>query len=149
MAVHILGRYCPMTVGIKGRITLRMSESASVGEVLSLVGNLQATAELVSVASNPDDSVEVAVETPAEVATFFEKLQGIDSARQVDEDPRGTPIYEVTMGDLIASPSSPSARQSLLRTQYKNLHRFVHGLPVAVHHQTADSDAPEVAEVSA
>ena len=69
-----------------------------MGEVLTLVERLQATAELVSIASTPDDNVEVAVETPDGVATFFEQLQGIDSARRVDDDPRGTPIYEVPWG---------------------------------------------------
>ena len=82
-----------------GRVALRMNERTSVGEVLTLVEMLQATAEVVSIASTPDDNVEVAVETPDGVATFFEQLQGIDSARCVDDDPRGTPIYEVTLGD--------------------------------------------------
>ena len=131
-----------------GRVALRRGESTSVGDVLLLVERLQATAELVSIVSTPDDNVEVAVETPDGVATFFEQLQGIDSARRVDDDPRGTPIYEVTLEDLIASPSSPSAGQSLMRSQYKNLHRFIHDLRVPSNHQ-ADVAGPKVAEVSA
>ena len=118
-----------------GRVALRMNERTSVGEVLTLVEMLQATAELVSIVSTPDDNIEVAVETPDGVATFFEQLQGIDSARRIDDDPRGTPIYEVTLGDFMTSPSSPSTGQSLVRSQYKNLHRFIHDLRVPSHHQ--------------
>ena len=93
-----------MTDNIKGRVTLRMSESTSAGAVLALVQGLQASAELISMTPNPDDSVEITIETPHRGATFFEQLHGIASARQVDEDIRGTPTYEVTLEDL-AAPS--------------------------------------------
>ncbi len=65
--------------------------------MLALVQRLQASADLVSVTPNPDDSIEITVDTPHEVATFFEQLQGIASARQVDEDMRGTLTYEVAL----------------------------------------------------
>ena len=71
------------------RVALRMNERTLVGEVLTLVEMLQATAEVVSIASTPDDNVEVAVETPDGVATFFEQLQGINSARRVDDGHAG------------------------------------------------------------
>ncbi len=86
-----------MTNNVKGRVTLRVSESTSAGAVFALVQRLQASAELVSMTPNPDDSVEITVDTPHEVASFFEQLQGIASARQVDEDMRGTLTYEVAM----------------------------------------------------
>ncbi len=86
-----------MTDNIKGRVTLRVGESTSAGAVLALVQRLQASAELVSMTPNPDDSIEITVDTPDEVATFFEQLQGIASARQVDEDIRGTLTYEVDL----------------------------------------------------
>ncbi len=91
-----------MTDNIKGRVTLRVSESTSAGAGLALVQRLQASAELVSMTPKPDDSVEITIETPHKVATFFEQLRGIASARQVDEDIRGTPTYEVTLEDLVA-----------------------------------------------
>ena len=91
-----------MTDNIKGRVTLRMSESTSAGAMLALVQRLQASAELVSMTPNPDDSVEITIDTPHEVATFFEQLRGVASARQVDEDIRGTLTYEVTLEDLVA-----------------------------------------------
>ncbi len=91
-----------MTDNIEGRVTLRVSESTTAGAVLALVQTLKASAELVSVAPNPDDSIEVTVDTPHEVATFFEQLQGIASARQVDEDIRGTVMYEVALEELVA-----------------------------------------------
>ena len=50
---------------------------------------------------NPDDSVEITIETPHKVATFLEQLHGIVSARQADEDIRGTPTYKVTVEDLV------------------------------------------------
>ena len=112
-----------------GRVALRMGESASVGEVLTLVQRLQAAADLVSMAANPDDSIEVTVETPYEVPTFLEKLQGIDSAQQVDDDPRGTPTYKVTLEDL----PSASSRWTNPKLRARYLHRFVQGLRVAVH----------------
>ena len=90
-----------MTDNIKGRVTLRVSESTSAGAVLALVQRLQASAELVSMTPNPDDSIEITVDTPHEVDTFFEQLQGIASARQVDEDIRGTLMYEVTLEELV------------------------------------------------
>ena len=86
----------------KGRVTLRMSESTPAGAVLALVQRLQASAELVSMTPNPDDSVEITIETPYEIATFFEQFHEIASARQVDEDIHGTPTYEVTLGDVAA-----------------------------------------------
>ncbi len=86
-----------MTDNIKGRVTLRVGESTSAGAVLALVQRLQASAELVSMTPNPDDSIEITVDTPDEVATFFEQLQGIASAQQVDEDIRGTLTYEVAL----------------------------------------------------
>ena len=86
-----------MTDNIKGRVTLRVGESTSAGAVLALVQRLQASAELVSMTPNPDDSIEITVDTPDEVATFFEQLQGIASAQQVDEDMRGTLTYEVAL----------------------------------------------------
>jgi len=52
---------------------------------------------------NPDDSIEITVDTPHEVATFCEQLQGIASARQVDEDIRGTLTYEVDLEELVAA----------------------------------------------
>ena len=82
-----------MTGNIKGRVTLRVSESTTAGAVFALVQTLQASAELVSVTPNPDDSIEITVDTPHEVANFFEQLQGIASARQVDEDTQGTLTY--------------------------------------------------------
>ena len=91
-----------MTDNIKGRVTLRVSGSTSAGTVLALVKRLQAFAELVSMTPNPDDSVEITVDTPHEVATFFEQVQGIASARQVNEDIRGTLTYEVTLEELVA-----------------------------------------------
>ena len=91
-----------MTGNIKGRVTLRVNESTSAGAVFALVQRLQAFAELVSMTPNPDDSVEITVDTPHEVATFFEQLQGIASARQVDEDIRGTLMYEVALEELVA-----------------------------------------------
>ena len=91
-----------MTDNIKGRVTLRVSESTSAGAVLALVQRLQASADLVSMTPNPDDSVEITVDTPHEVATFIEQLQGIASARQVDEDIRGILTYEVTLEELVA-----------------------------------------------
>ena len=91
-----------MTDNIKGRVTLRVSESTSAGAVLALVQRLQASADLVSMTPNPDDSVEITVDTPHEVATFFEELDGIVSAQQVDEDIPGTLTYEVTLEDLVA-----------------------------------------------
>ena len=91
-----------MTDNIKGRVTLRVSESTTAGAVLALVQTLQASAELVSVTPNPDDSIEITVDTPHEVATFFEHLQGIASARQVDADTRGTLTYEVALEELVA-----------------------------------------------
>ena len=92
-----------MTDNIKGRVTLRVGESTSAGAVLALVQRLQASAELVSMTPNPDDSIEITVDTPDEVATFFEQLQGIASAQQVDEDMRGTLTYEVALEELVAS----------------------------------------------
>ena len=92
-----------MTDNIKGRVTLRVGESTSAGAVLALVQRLQASAELVSMTPNPDDSIDITVDTPHEVATFFEQLQGIASARQVDEDMRGALTYEVTLEELVAS----------------------------------------------
>ena len=92
-----------MTDNIKGRVTLRVTESTSAGAVLALVQTLQASAELVSMTPNPDDSIEITVDTPHEVATFFEQLQGIASARQVDEGIRGNLTYEVTLEELVAS----------------------------------------------
>ena len=92
-----------MTDNIKGRVTLRVGESTSAGAVLALVQRLQASAELVSMTPNPDDSIEITVDTPHEVATFFEQLQGIASARQVDEDRQGTLTYEVALEELVAS----------------------------------------------
>ena len=86
-----------MTDNIKGRVTLRVSESTTAGAVLALVQTLQASAELVSVTPNPDDSIEITVDTPHEVPTLFEHLQGIASARQVDADIRGTLTYEVAL----------------------------------------------------
>ena len=86
-----------MTDNIKGRVTLRVSESASAGAVLALVQTLQASADLVSMTPNSDDSIEITVDTPDEIATFFEQLQGIASAQQVDEDMRGTLTYEVAL----------------------------------------------------
>ncbi len=86
-----------MTDNIKGRVTLRVGESTSAGAVLALVQRLQASAELVSMTPNSDDSIEITVDTPHEVANFFEQLQGIASARQVDEDMRGTLTYEVAL----------------------------------------------------
>ncbi len=86
-----------MTDNIKGRVTLRVGESSSAGAVLALVQRLQAFAELVSMTPSPDDSIEITVDTPHEVATFFEQLQGIASARQVDEDMLGTVTYEVAL----------------------------------------------------
>ena len=86
-----------MTDNIKGRVTLRVGESASAGAVLALVQRLQASAELVSMTPNPDDSIEITVDTPDEIATFFEQLQGIASAQQVDEDMRETLTYEVAL----------------------------------------------------
>jgi len=86
-----------MTDNIKGRVTLRVTESTSAGAVFALVQTLQTSAELVSVTPNPDDSIDITVDTPHEVATFFEQLQGIASARQVDEDMRGTLTYEVAL----------------------------------------------------
>ncbi len=91
-----------MTDNIKGRVTLRVSESTSAGAVLALVQRLQVYAELVSMTPNPDDSIEITVDTSHEVATFFERLQGIASARQVDEDTRGTLTYEVALEELVA-----------------------------------------------
>ncbi len=91
-----------MTDNINGRVTLRVSESTSAGAVLALVQTLQTSAELVSMTPNPDDSIEITVDTPHEVATFFEQLQGITSARQVDEDIRGTLTYEVVLEELVA-----------------------------------------------
>ena len=91
-----------MTDNIKGRVTLRVCESTSAGAVLALVQRLQASAELVSMTPNPDDSIEITVDTPHEVANFFEQLQGIASARQVDEDIRGTLTYEVDLEKLVA-----------------------------------------------
>ncbi|MCZ6790134.1 MAG: hypothetical protein O7D33_09420 [Chloroflexi bacterium] len=91
-----------MTNNIKGRVTLRVSESTSAGAVLALVQTLQASAELVSMTPNPDDSIDITVDTPHEVATFFERLQGIASARQVDEDMRRTLTYEVTLAESVA-----------------------------------------------
>ena len=92
-----------MTDNIKGRVTLRVSESASAGAVLALVQRLQASAELVSMTPNPDDSIEITVDTPHEVATFFERLQRIASATQVDEDIRETLTFEVELEELIAT----------------------------------------------
>ena len=94
-----------MTDDGKGRITLRMSGSTSAAAVFALVQGLQASAEVVSLTPNPDDSVEITIETPHEVATFFEQLHGIASARQVEEDIRGT-TYEVTLEDLVGLPVS-------------------------------------------
>ncbi len=91
-----------MTGNVKGRVTLLMRESTSAGAVLGLVQRLQASTELVSVTPNPDDSVEITVDTPHEVATFFEQVQGIASAQQVDEDIPGTLTYEVTLEELVA-----------------------------------------------
>ncbi len=91
-----------MTDKIKGRVTLRVGESTSAGSVLALVQRLQASADLVSMTPNPDDSIEITVDTPDEVATFFEQLQGIASAQQVDEDMRGTLTYEVALEELVA-----------------------------------------------
>ncbi len=91
-----------MNDNIKGRVTLRVSESTTAGAVLALVQTLQASAELVSVTPNQDDSIEITVDTPHEVAAFFEQIQGIASARQVDEDPRGTITYEVALVELVA-----------------------------------------------
>ena len=91
-----------MTDNIKGRVTLRVGESTSAGAVLALVQSLQASADLVSMTPNPDDSIEITVDTPNDVATFFEQLQGIASARQVDEDIRGTLTYEVALEELVA-----------------------------------------------
>ena len=92
-----------MTDNIKGRVTLRVGESTSAGAVLALVQSLQASADLVSMTPNPDDSIEITVDTPHEVATFCEQLQGIASARQVDEDTQGTLTYEVVLEELVAS----------------------------------------------
>lgn len=91
-----------MNDNINGRVTLRVSESTTTGAVLALVQTLQASAELVSVTPNPDDSIEITVDTPHEVATFFEQLQGIASARQVDEDTQRTLTYEVVLEELVA-----------------------------------------------
>jgi len=91
-----------MTDNITGRVTLRVGESTSAGAVLALVQRLQASAELVSMTPNPDDSIEITVDTPDEVATFFEQLQGIASARQVDEDMPGALTYEVALEELVA-----------------------------------------------
>ena len=90
-----------MTDNIRGRVTLRVSESTSAGAVFALVQRLQASAELVSMTSNPDDTVEITVDTPVKVATFFEQLQGIASAQQVDEDILGTLTYEVALEELV------------------------------------------------
>ena len=70
--------------------------------MLALVQRLQASAELVSMTPNPDDSIEITVDTPNEVANFFEQLQGIASARQVNEGIPGTLTYEVTLEELVA-----------------------------------------------
>ncbi len=91
-----------MTDLVKDRVTLRVSESTSAGAVLALVQRLQASADLVSMTPNPDDSLEITVDTPHEVATFFEQLQGIASARQVDEDTQRTLTYEVVLEELAA-----------------------------------------------
>ncbi len=91
-----------MTNDIKGRVTLRVRESTSARAVIALVQRLQASAVLVSMTPNPDDSVEITVDTPHEVATFIEQLQGIASARQVDEDIRGILTYEVALEELVA-----------------------------------------------
>ena len=90
-----------MAENVKGRVTLRMSGSTSAGTVLALVQRVKASAELVSMTPNPDDSVEITLETPHKVATFLEQLHGIVSARQVDEDFGGTPTYEVTLDDSV------------------------------------------------
>ena len=92
-----------MTDNIKGRVTLRVTESTSAGAVFALVRTLKASAELVSMTPNPDDSIDITVDTPHEVATFFEQLQGIASARRVDEEIRGTLTYEVALEELVAS----------------------------------------------
>ena len=76
-----------------GRVALRMNERILVGEVRTLVKMLQATAEVVSIASTPDDNVEVAIDTPDGVATFFEQIQGIDSARRVEHLPDGLSLF--------------------------------------------------------
>jgi hypothetical protein len=91
-----------MTDNIKGRVTLRVSESTSAGAVLALVQRLQASADLVSMTPNPDDSVDITVDAPHEVATFVEQLQGVVSALPVDEDIRGALTYEVTLEELVA-----------------------------------------------
>lgn len=90
-----------MAENIKGRVTLRLSGTTSTGTVLALVQRLKASAELVSMTPNPDDCVEITLETPYKVATFLEQLHGIVSARQIDEDIGGTPTYEVTLDDLV------------------------------------------------
>ena len=66
-----------MTDNIKGRVTLRVGESTSAGAVLALVQRLKAAADLVSMTPNPDDSIEITVDTPHEVATFVEQLRGL------------------------------------------------------------------------
>ncbi len=90
-----------MAENVKGRVTLRMSGSTSAGTVLALVQRLKASAELVSMTPNPDDSVEITIETPYKIATLFEQLHEIASARRVDEDIHGTPTYEVTLDDSV------------------------------------------------
>ncbi len=66
-----------MTDNIKGRVTPRMSESTSAGAVLALVERLQASAEPVSMTPNPDDSVDITIDTPHKAATFLAQLQVI------------------------------------------------------------------------
>ena len=90
-----------MTENVKDRVTLRMSGSISAGTVLALVQGLQASAELVSMTPNPDDSVEITIDTPHKSATFLEQIHGVVSARLVDEDIRGTPTYGVTLEDSV------------------------------------------------
>ena len=85
-----------------GRVTLRVGGSTSTGAVLALVQRLQASADLVSMTPNPDDSIEITVDTPHEVATFIEQLQGVVSAPPVNEDIGGARTYEVTLEEMVA-----------------------------------------------
>ena len=71
--------------------------------MFALVQTLKASAELVSITPNPDDSIDITVDTPHEVATFFEQLQGIALLGKVDEGIRGNLTYEVALEELVAS----------------------------------------------
>ena len=91
-----------MAESVKAHVKLRMSGSTSAGTVLALVQGLQASAELVSMTPNPDDSIEITIETPRDGANFLEQLPGIVSARLVDDDTVGAPTYEITLEDSVA-----------------------------------------------